>query len=177
MRLLDQEPVGEVAKKLGLSREQVWYRLHRAKRELQGIGSALTIGRRVRCNGCDSHGDKNGKIDKSAQGNGVSSVSQNGSSFLARHGGNCVDVVCQRLELGPAELMPEWKVEWNFHDRPRPVLYFQAEFQKQLRGKGSRAVGRQYLGHLVNARTEWTAICVQRLIPQSFADQDSSYSN
>ena len=123
MRLLDQQPVGEVAKKLGLSREQVWYRLHRAQKELQGIGSALALGRRVQCNGCGSHGEKNGKIDKSAQGNGASSVSRNGSSFLAHDGGNCVDVVCQRLELGRRELLPEWKVEWNFDDTPRPVLY------------------------------------------------------
>ena len=34
-----------------------------------------------------------------------------------------MDVVCQRLELGRRELLPEWKVEWNFDDTPRPVLY------------------------------------------------------
>ncbi len=122
MRLLDQRPVGEVAKKLGLSREQVWYRLHRAQRELHAIGSALAIGWR-RYTESGPHCEENGKTDKSAQGDASSSVSRNGSSFLAHHGGNCVDVVCQRLELGRRELMPEWKVEWNFDDTPRPVLY------------------------------------------------------
>jgi len=34
-----------------------------------------------------------------------------------------VDYVFQRLELGRRELNPEWKVEWNCNNSPRPVLY------------------------------------------------------
>ena len=46
MRLVDECSVGEVAEKLGLSREQVWYRYHRARREVAEIGSVLGDGRR-----------------------------------------------------------------------------------------------------------------------------------
>src|SRR5712692_997950 len=46
-----------------------------------------------------------------------------GPGIHQAHGGNCVDFVFQRLELGRRELMPEWKVEWNLDDSPRPVLY------------------------------------------------------
>jgi RNA polymerase sigma factor (sigma-70 family) len=120
MRLLEERPVNEVAEKLGLSPEQVWYRYHRARRELETIGSALALGRSgppaLECEG-------NGKDQQFAQGNGNVSVSRNGSSFPLRHGGTCVDFVFQRLELGRRELMPEWKVEWNFDDAPRPILY------------------------------------------------------
>jgi RNA polymerase sigma factor (sigma-70 family) len=42
MRLVGDRSVAEVAAKLGLSHEQVWYRYHRARRELQAIGLALT---------------------------------------------------------------------------------------------------------------------------------------
>jgi RNA polymerase sigma factor (sigma-70 family) len=41
LRLVEQRPVAEVAKMLGLSHQQVWYRYHRARRELEDIGSAL----------------------------------------------------------------------------------------------------------------------------------------
>lgn len=41
LRLVEQLSVAEVAAKLGLSHEQVWYRYHRARRELKAIGSAL----------------------------------------------------------------------------------------------------------------------------------------
>jgi RNA polymerase sigma factor (sigma-70 family) len=46
MRLVERRPVAEVAEKLGLSNEQVWYRYHRARRELEEIGSALARGDR-----------------------------------------------------------------------------------------------------------------------------------
>jgi RNA polymerase sigma factor (sigma-70 family) len=126
MRLLEQRPVGEVAEKLGLSHEQVWYRYHRARRELEGIGSALARGRwePAACRQGELACEETEKRHEFAQGNAAPSVSRNGCpSFLARHGGNCVDFVFQRLELGRRELMPEWKVEWNLDDAPRPILY------------------------------------------------------
>ena len=40
-------PVAEVAEKLGLSQEQVWYRFHRARREMEEIGSSPRARARV----------------------------------------------------------------------------------------------------------------------------------
>jgi RNA polymerase sigma factor (sigma-70 family) len=90
MRLLEQLPVDEVAQKLGLSHEQVWYRFHRAQRQLQGIGSALALGRPpVRSTPGGPHCEEKGKPDKSAQGIVGPSVSRNGTpSFQVRHGGH-----------------------------------------------------------------------------------------
>jgi RNA polymerase sigma factor (sigma-70 family) len=194
LRLVEQRPVAEVAETLGLSREQVWYRYHRARRELEEIGSALAHGQRSPCRVDDSpHEEKEPKV---AQGKAASSVSRNGDTgSRASRGGNCVDYVFQRLELGRRELIPEWKVEWHCDGSPRPILYirksaivayaeicgpgdvvnshwpqivnaviaagvaagiatiiatptaalpiFQAEFHKQLQGKGSSGVGEE----------------------------------
>ena len=61
---------------------------------------------------------------QSAQGRAACSVSRNvDPGSLARQGGNCVDYVFQRVELGRRDLVPEWKVEWNCDASPRPVLY------------------------------------------------------
>jgi RNA polymerase sigma factor (sigma-70 family) len=46
LRLVEERPVAEVAEKLGLSHDQVWYRLHRTRRELEEIGSELDCGKR-----------------------------------------------------------------------------------------------------------------------------------
>src|SRR5258708_15218802 len=62
LRLVDQWPVAEVAEKLGLSHEQVWYRYHRARRELTEIGSALARGQ---CPPRPSNGRADEKQDKS----------------------------------------------------------------------------------------------------------------
>jgi RNA polymerase sigma factor (sigma-70 family) len=124
LRLVEQRPVAEVAEKLGLSHEQVWYRYHRARRELEEIGLALVRDKRPPrlANGSPHEEKEKGK--ESAQGKAACSVSRNISpSPLARQGGTCVDYVFQRLELGRRELMPEWKVEWNCDALPRPVLY------------------------------------------------------
>jgi RNA polymerase sigma factor (sigma-70 family) len=124
MRLVEQRPVAEVAEKLGLSNEQVWYRYHRARRELEVIGSALVRGKRspqpVEHTPCE----KTKKNQEFAQGKRASSVSRRDCpSSLADQGGNCVDYVFQKMELGRRELNPEWKVEWNCDAEPRPVLY------------------------------------------------------
>ncbi len=123
MRLLDQAPVEEVATKLGISTEQVWYRYHRARKELSKIGAACSQGRLVNgLNGSVNEEHKNS--EKSAQGKSNHSVSPNvDSSFHERDGGNGVDYVFQRVELGRRELSPEWKVKWNCGATPKPVLY------------------------------------------------------
>jgi hypothetical protein len=112
-----------VAEKLGLSHEQVWYRYHRARRELEEIGSALACGKHHPCQHDPLH-EKSEKGQDLAQGKAASSVSPFITpSSLACQGGNCVDYAFQRLELGRRELNPEWKVEWNCDAVPRPVLY------------------------------------------------------
>jgi len=47
LRLVEELSVAEVAEQLGLSHEQVWYRYHRARRELEDIGWALARGQRA----------------------------------------------------------------------------------------------------------------------------------
>jgi hypothetical protein len=122
--LVKQWTVAEVAEKLGLSHEQVWYRYHRARRELEEIGSALARGRQPPRPVGDPTGEKQEKDQEFAQGKAPSSVSRCvPPSSLTRQGGNGVDYVFQRLELGRRELSPEWKVEWDCEAGPRPVLY------------------------------------------------------
>jgi RNA polymerase sigma factor (sigma-70 family) len=123
MRLMEDRPVAEVADKLGLTHEQVWYRYHRARKEVEEIGSAMTNGRQAVLRLDGSH-EKKEKKQESAQGDAHFSVSRTvGSSSRAHPGGPCVDYVFQRLELGRRELNPEWKVEWDCEGEPRPVLY------------------------------------------------------
>jgi RNA polymerase sigma factor (sigma-70 family) len=122
MRLMEQRPVAEVAEELGLSKEQVWYRYHRARRKMEEIGSAYSGGQATPRSQGDSPHEK--KPGKSAQGKAVSSVSRSVRlSSLPHQGGNCVDYVFQRLELGRRELIPEWKVEWICDAFPKPVLH------------------------------------------------------
>jgi RNA polymerase sigma factor (sigma-70 family) len=42
LRLIDERSVAEVAESLGLSDQQVWYRYHRARREVEAIGAAFS---------------------------------------------------------------------------------------------------------------------------------------
>jgi RNA polymerase sigma-70 factor, ECF subfamily len=121
LRLVEQRPVPEVAAKLGLSSEQVWYRFHRARQELQEIGSAVASGRAN--SPLRPSREELGKAKESAQGIDACSVSRGIRPGWERQGGNCVDYVFQRLELGRRELRPEWKVEWDCDAAPRPVLY------------------------------------------------------
>jgi RNA polymerase sigma factor (sigma-70 family) len=124
LRLAEQRPVAEVAERLGLSHEQVWYRYHRARRELEEIGSALGRDQRSPSPPCGLAHEKGVKDQEFAQGKTNCAVSRNvESGSLARQGDCCVDYVFQRLELGRRELSPEWKVEWNCDAVPRPVLY------------------------------------------------------
>jgi RNA polymerase sigma factor (sigma-70 family) len=124
LRLVEQRPVAEVAERLGLSHEQVWYRYHRARRELEEIGSALARGQHAPHSVDDATQGKRTPDQKSAQGTVASSVSRNGTpSCHGGGGGNCVDYVFQKLELGRRELNPEWKVEWNCDGLPKPMLY------------------------------------------------------
>jgi hypothetical protein len=102
----------------------VWYRYHRARRELEEIGTALAHGTRSPHRINDPLHEKTEKNQEFAQGKAASAVSRNGApTSLARQGGNCVDYVFQRLELGRRELIPERKVEWNCDALPRPILY------------------------------------------------------
>jgi RNA polymerase sigma factor (sigma-70 family) len=124
LRLVDQRPVTEVAEMLGLSHEQVWYRYHRARRELEAIGSALATGQRSPSPVDDAPLEKKGTNQEFAQGMPTSLVSRNGGPKSGAHpGGKRVDYVFQKLELGRRELSPEWRVEWNSGTVPRPVLY------------------------------------------------------
>jgi RNA polymerase sigma factor (sigma-70 family) len=124
MRLLQQRPVAEVADTLGLSHEQVWYRYHRARRQAQQIAAAWSRHGDMLLPREGSSKEKLAKRQESAQGNSGFPVSRGvRSSSRARPGGNCVDYVFQRLELGRRDLTPEWKVEWNCDVVPRPVLY------------------------------------------------------
>jgi len=124
LRLVDQKPVAEVAQELGLSNQQVWYRYHRARREAQLIGSTWTRGQGSLAIQENPSLEKKKNEQNSAQGTEAISVSRNiGPSSHACHGGNCVDYVFQKLELGRRELNPEWKVEWDCDGVPKPVLY------------------------------------------------------
>jgi RNA polymerase sigma factor (sigma-70 family) len=123
LRLVEQRPVAEVARRLGITNQQVWYRYHRARKEMEEIGAILADrGRRPELAGAPEEIIPNNR--KSAQANGASAVSGGvHPRALVRHGDNCVDYFIQKLELGRRELSPEWKVEWNHDAFPRPVLF------------------------------------------------------
>jgi len=132
LRLVEQLPGAEVAHRLGLSHEQVRYRYHRARRELEKIGVAWSLSHRDRRRYEDPinksedpvNGNKNRKMEGPAQQRSFFSVSRgvNSNSPLPQ-GDCCVDYVFQRLELGRRESAPEWKVEWNCDGSPMPILY------------------------------------------------------
>ncbi len=120
LRLFEQRPVAEVAQTLGLTGEQVWYRYHRARREIETLADAMSQNRHPTL----ANLGETRKFSKSAQGSSAVSVSRNiETSFPMRHGGHCVDYVFQRLELGRRDLCPEWKVEWNCDAAPKSTLY------------------------------------------------------
>jgi RNA polymerase sigma factor (sigma-70 family) len=125
LRLVEKLSVAEVAKRLGITNEQVWYRFHRARRVLQKVGSALINGRPPLPHLCgNSIREKDENEQEFAQGRSSASVSRNGMcSSFALQGGNRVDYIFQRLELGRRELTVEWKVDWNCDGSPRPVLH------------------------------------------------------
>ncbi len=123
LRLVEGRSVAEVAQELGLSSEQVWYRYHRARRELRAMGSSW-----IEADGgprglFEPQQEKRKKAEKSAQVDPVSPVSRDvGPDFLGCQRANCVDYVFQKLELGRRELTPEWKIKWTCEGTPRPVL-------------------------------------------------------
>ena len=125
LRLMEDRSVAEVAEKLGLSQEQVWYRYHRARREAEGIASSWLRGQCAPRPHNKTPQEKNGDGEEFAQEKLACCVSRNiHSSSISRQGAHCVDYVFQRLELGRREFNPEWKVEWNCETAPpRPVLY------------------------------------------------------
>jgi RNA polymerase sigma factor (sigma-70 family) len=115
LRLLERRSVEEVAAMLGISHEQVWYRLSRGRKELERLGAAWTRNLALR--------EERKNLEKSAQGKKDTPVSLSiGSKSGVCHGGHCVDHVFQRLELGRRELSPEWKVEWNCESAPKAAL-------------------------------------------------------
>ncbi len=124
LRLVEERPIAEVAKILGLSQEQVRQRCHRARQKLEKTGAPLVHKRGMPGRDIDLSNEKTKKSKKSVQQKAATSVSPFvGPSSLAWAGGNCVDYVFQRVELGRRELTPEWKVEWDFERLPRPVLF------------------------------------------------------
>lgn len=71
LRLIEEKPVAEVSKQLNLSREQVWYRFHRGKRELTEMAEDF--------NAKEDNSGSNRSSEKmvdSAQGKDHHSVSQ-----------------------------------------------------------------------------------------------------
>jgi RNA polymerase sigma factor (sigma-70 family) len=132
LRQIEQRSVAEVAVKLGLSHQQVWYRFHRARQELAEICATLARGQRLTHRADhppqerkvkDEEIEKTETDQKTAQGMSAISVSRNvGECRLWSEGGNSVDLVFRKVELGRSILVPEWKVEWDFTSSPTPVL-------------------------------------------------------
>ena len=121
-RLIEQKSVETVAKNLDLTNEQVWYRFHRAKQQLEQVTSSLTNG--------NSHpkktnlSEKSQKKAKNAQGSSVSSVSRINQHWSPiGQGGSLMDFVFKRLELGRQPFNPEWKIEWSCEPPPTPQLF------------------------------------------------------
>jgi RNA polymerase sigma factor (sigma-70 family) len=77
MRLLEGRPVAEVAERLGLSEQQVWYRYHRARRELEGIGTAWSRDPCAPAPHQDLAREKTQNRLESAQGKSGGTVSRN----------------------------------------------------------------------------------------------------
>jgi len=125
MRLFEDRPVAEVAEMLGLRNEQVWYRYHRARRQLEEIGRCLAAGTPLPPLCACALNEENKETADSAQGAAAGAVSRSVlPSFPVRQGSPSVDYVFHHLELGRRDLAPEWKVEWNCDDTiPRPVLH------------------------------------------------------
>jgi RNA polymerase sigma factor (sigma-70 family) len=124
MRLVEQRSVAEVAAQLGLSREQVWYRYHRTRREVEEMGATWSRSQRAAHAYDDPVHEKNEKNYDFAQGKAASPVSRNVLHRSIPHqGDNGVDYVFQKLELGRRELTREWKVDWDCGALPKPVLY------------------------------------------------------
>jgi RNA polymerase sigma factor (sigma-70 family) len=121
LRLVENQSVAQVAEKLQLSVEQVWYRYHRARRDLGRIGAVLT---RDQASRPPRRREFRMIGQVPAQGREPIAVSpSNGLSALRHLGGGRVDYVFQLLELGRRELGPEWKVEWLGDCLPTPTLY------------------------------------------------------
>lgn len=124
LRLVEQRPVNEVAVKLGLSPQQVWYHYHRARRKLAEIGAKVANGQPLASAVNPSHHEKKEKEQKFAQGKAALLVSRNtGKDGLGSKGGGNVDLVFRKVELGRRLLVPEWKVEWDCTASPTPILY------------------------------------------------------
>jgi RNA polymerase sigma factor (sigma-70 family) len=123
LRLVEQRPVAEVAEKLGLSAEQVWYRCHRARYQLRRTLRDLRVADANAVMAAELS-EKTGKTPESAQGGATSAVSRiNGRRSLLGQEGCAVDFVLKRLELGRQSTNPEWKVEWKYEHGPEPTLY------------------------------------------------------
>jgi RNA polymerase sigma-70 factor (ECF subfamily) len=124
LRLVEGLPGAEVAERLGLTHEQVRYRYHRARRELEEIGAAWSRGQRSLRPTDDQVCEGIEKMPGGAQQKFDASVPRGvNSSSPTYQGVCCVDYVFQRLELGRRELTPEWKVDWDCGSSPKPVLY------------------------------------------------------
>jgi hypothetical protein len=61
MRLVEQRSVAEVASELGLSNEQVWYRYHRARRDMLQLGSTLARAQPPTCSHAGQLHEKKGE--------------------------------------------------------------------------------------------------------------------
>jgi RNA polymerase sigma factor (sigma-70 family) len=133
LRLVEQWPVAEVAVKLGLSHQQVWYRYHRARRKLAEIGAALVCGRRfVRPVEYLSQGSKEKGQECEKDENDPEFAQEKTDIFVSRNvgkvrlwnkGGDSVDLIFKKVELGRRILVPEWKVEWDCTTSPMPRLF------------------------------------------------------
>ncbi len=124
LRLVEQRSVKEVAEKLGLSQQQVWYHYHRARRKLAEIGAKVTQGQPLARPSNHRLEEKKEKGQDFAQGKAGFSVSPDtGKGRLGSKGGGRVDLVFRKVELGRRFLVPEWKVEWDCTTSPTPILY------------------------------------------------------
>src|SRR5579884_251592 len=124
LRLVEQRPVKEVAMKLGLSPQQVWYHYHRARRKLVEIGAKVAHGQPLAHPVNHPLEEKKEKDQEFAQRKTALSVSPDtGKGKLNRKGGGSVDLVFRKVELGRRILVPEWKVEWDCTASPTPMLY------------------------------------------------------
>jgi RNA polymerase sigma factor (sigma-70 family) len=117
LRLVEQQSAPKVAKALGLSQQQVWYRYHRGRDRLQGILQSLANNTVVGPSTEARHA-RTEKNSENAQGMRSQSVSRGNA-----RNGNAMDFVLKRLELGRQGTGPEWKVEWSGATLPEPILH------------------------------------------------------